>query len=202
MKPLIQHACHRIDSIRSSACVAAARLTGTSIGPGVHLGPRSEVGLGPAPARRGTVRIGRACRIEEGVLLHPWNGTITLGDGTFLGPRVVIYGHGGVDIGKDCLIAGHVCIASSNHQIPPLDVRIRSLPDVHKPVVIGDDVWIGFAAVVLGGVTLGNGCVIGAGAVVDKSLPPGSVAVGNPARIIRQRREHPSHPRDPALPPS
>jgi acetyltransferase-like isoleucine patch superfamily enzyme len=55
------------------------------------------------------------------------------------------------------------------------------------PVRIGDDVWIAAACVVHGGVTIGSGCVVGAGSVVIDDLPPGSIAVGNPARVVRQR---------------
>jgi acetyltransferase-like isoleucine patch superfamily enzyme len=56
-----------------------------------------------------------------------------------------------------------------------------------KPVVVEDHVWIGARAIILPGVTLGEGCVIGAGAVVTKDVPPYTIAVGNPARVVRER---------------
>jgi acetyltransferase-like isoleucine patch superfamily enzyme len=133
------------------------------------------------------VHAGKGSLIEHGAILHPFQGSIVIGNHVFLGPHVIIYGHGGVEIGDNCLIAGHVCIASSNHTIPPQGQWIRSLPDIPLPVRIGNDVWIGFGAVILGGVTIGDGCVIGAGAVVTQDLPPGAIAVGNPARVIRYR---------------
>jgi acetyltransferase-like isoleucine patch superfamily enzyme len=140
---------------------ATARLKGISMGPGVCLSP--------------------GCVVER------FGGSILIGQDTFLGPHVVIYGHGGVEIGDNCLIAAHTCIASANHAIPPQGVWIRSLPDDPRPVRIGNDVWIGFGAIILGGVTIGEGCVIGAGAVVTKDLPAGAIAAGNPARILRYR---------------
>ncbi|MDX6766281.1 MAG: acyltransferase [Candidatus Methylacidiphilales bacterium] len=167
--------------------IALVRATGVSVGMGAFIGARCEVGLGPAPARRGTLQIGPLAHLDQGVILHPWNGSIIIGSHTFLGPHVVIYGHGGVHIGKDCLIAGHVCIASSNHDIPPMGTLIRSQPDQPLPVRIGDDVWIGFGAIITGGVTIGDGCIIGAGTVVTHDLPTGAIAVGNPARILRHR---------------
>ena len=59
-----------------------------------------------------------------------------------------------------------------------------------RPVIIEDDVWIGARVIILPGVTIGTGSVIGAGAVISKSIPPYSVAVGNPARIVKNRLEH------------
>ena len=90
-------------------------------------------------------------------------------------------------IGKDTLISMHCRILSSNHTIPDRNCRIRSMPDILLPVTIGEDVWLGAGATVLGGVTVGDGCVVGAGAVVTKDLPPYSVAVGTPAKVVRTR---------------
>lgn len=57
------------------------------------------------------------------------------------------------------------------------------------PIVIGEDCWIGSNVTILGGVKIGNGCVIGAGSIVTKNIPDYSVAVGNPARVIKNRKE-------------
>lgn len=110
-----------------------------------------------------------------------------IGNHVFLGPHVIIYGHGGVEIGDDCLIAMHCRILSSEHTIPPLDRHIRWEPDILKPTRIGRDVWLGAGVTVLGGVTIGDGCVVGAGAVVTRDLPAGSIAKGIPARVTGQR---------------
>ena len=69
---------------------------------------------------------------------------------------------------------------------------INDQPVVVDPVIIEDDVWIGLNAVILQGVTIGRGTIVGAGAVVNKSIPPWSIAVGVPARVIGRRKEAPA----------
>lgn len=135
----------------------------------------------------GRIAIGPGAWIERGVVLHAFGGSIRIGRDSFLGPHTVIYGHGGVEIGDACLIAMHCRIVSSNHAVPPLGTDIRSLPDELRPTKIGRDVWLGAGVTVLGGVKIGDGCIVGAGAVVSTDLPPGSIAVGVPARVTGRR---------------
>ncbi len=131
----------------------------------------------------GRIEFGPGAWLEQGVVLHAFGGSIRLGRDIFLGPHTVIYGHGGVEIGDDCLIAMHCRIVSSNHTVPTFGTDIRSQPDLLRPTKIGRDVWLGAGVTVLGGVTIGDGCVVGAGAVVSKDLPPGAIAHGVPAAI-------------------
>jgi acetyltransferase-like isoleucine patch superfamily enzyme len=155
---------------------------------GVELGTGCAIGLGvDVQPRPGRIRIGPQCSLEAGVVLVTYGGEIDIGRWVFLGPYTVIYGHGGVSIGEGTLVAMHCRILSSNHTIPPVGTDIRSQPDVLLPTKIGRDVWLGAGVTVLGGVTIGDGCVVGAGAVVTKDLPPGSIAHGVPATVIRQR---------------
>lgn len=133
------------------------------------------------------VRIGDQCELSGGVVLHPYRGRIHLDDHVFLGPHTVIYGHGGVEIGDHTLVAMHCCILSSNHAVPPIGTLIRSQPDELRPTKIGRDVWLGAGVKVLGGVTIGDGCIVGAGAVVTKDLPSGAVAYGVPATLRGSR---------------
>lgn len=104
-------------------------------------------------SKTGSIRVGRGCDIQDGARLETWGGSIELKENTFVGPYVVIYGHGGVQIGRNCLISMHSRVLSSNHTIPPIGVSIRSQPDVLQPTVIGDDVWLGAGVTVLGGCT-------------------------------------------------
>lgn len=187
MSHRLQAVHHRIAQINCSWRAWIATLTGAKLGDGVLIETDCEVALGPAPARRGTLILGPHTRIARGVLLHPYNGRIALGSHVYLGPFTTIYGHGGVEIGNDTLIAMHCRILSSNHEISPPGTAIRSRPDQLAPTRIGRDVWLGAGVTVLAGVTIGDGCVVGAGAVVTVDLPAHSVACGIPARVIRRR---------------
>jgi acetyltransferase-like isoleucine patch superfamily enzyme len=180
---ILEHA-HRV---ASALRVAQARATGTRLGPGCRIGPHCDLALGIAPHRRGLIELGHDCVLAKGVIIHPHNGIVRLGRHVFLGPYCVIYGHGGVEVGSETLVSMHCRILSSNHAIPPAGVAIRTQPDVLQPTRIGRDVWLGAGVTVLGGVTIGDGCIVGAGAVVSHDLPPGAIAVGIPAHVMRYR---------------
>ncbi len=160
---------------------------GISIGPSGRLAASVRVTRGFRDGRKGEVALGADADLQVGAVLDAWGGRIVLGDRVFIGPYAVIYGQGGVEIGDRALISMHCRILSSNHGLPAPGKPIRDEPDILLPTRIGRDVWLGAGATVLGGVTVGDGCVIGAGAVVTKDLPPFSVAIGVPARVVRQR---------------
>ncbi|BBD57359.1 hexapeptide repeat-containing transferase [Nostoc sp. HK-01] len=145
------------------------------------------INLGYSQGHKGNIKISSKTQISHGVTLDAWGGSITIDENVFIGPYTVIYGHGGVKIGKDTLISMHCRILSSNHTIPDRDTRIRWNPDILLPVTLGEDVWLGAGVTILGGVTVGNGCIVGAGAVVTKDLPPYSIAVGVPAKVVKTR---------------
>jgi acetyltransferase-like isoleucine patch superfamily enzyme len=146
-----------------------------------------DVRAGYGRSGPGRIAVGPAAWVERGVVLHAFGGSIRIGRDCFLGPHTVIYGHGGVDVGDACLIAMHCRIVSSNHAVPPIGTDIRSQPDELRKTKIGRDVWLGAGVTVLGGVEIGDGCIVGAGAVVCTDLPPGSIAVGVPARVTGRR---------------
>jgi acetyltransferase-like isoleucine patch superfamily enzyme len=132
--------------------------------------------------------IGDHCRIEDHARLEAWRGSIEIGKHVFLGPAVTIYGHGGVSIGDNSLIAMQCCIVSSNHSLPECGTPIRTMPDLPLPTKIGSDVWLGAGVTVLGGVSVGDGAVVGAGSVITKDLAPGCIAYGVPATIRGWRK--------------
>ena len=167
------------------------RLGGVTVGQGCLIGPRCEVSTGHPPARRGRIILGDRTQLGTSVLLHPYGGTIETGIDVYLGPFTVIYGHGGVTIGKDTLVSMHCRILSSNHEIPASGTIIRSQPDRVAPTRIGRDVWLGAGVTVLAGVTIGDGCVVGAGAVVTRDLPANTIAAGVPARATGLRSQPP-----------
>jgi len=146
-----------------------------------------RVRIGVRDGQPGQISVGGGCELSDGAILDAWGGSIAVGERVFIGPYTVVYGHGGVSIGDGTLISMHCRILSSDHLIPPLGRPIRGEPDILKSTRIGADVWLGAGVTVLGGVTLGDGVVIGAGSVVKRDVPAGSIVVGNPPRIIRQR---------------
>ncbi len=88
-----------------------------------------------------------------------------------------------VTIGDDCFIGPNVSIYTACHSTDPVERNTRH--EWAKPVTIGDNVWIGGSVTILPGVTIGDNCTIGAGSVVTHDIPPRSIAVGNPARVIK-----------------
>jgi len=156
----------------------------------VHIERNVDIDLGERWGKRGRVSVGDSSHLSAGVLLHCFGhgGTIEVEHNVFIGPYTVIYGHGGVHIGHHTLIAMHCRIIASNHTVPGMGQKIREQPDLLLPVRIGNDVWLGGGVTVTGGVTIGDGCVVGAGAVVTTDLPPHSIAVGVPARVVGSRQ--------------
>lgn len=126
--------------------------------------------------------------IEHNVVIGSLDHTcIEIGQDTFIGPGVCIAGPGNIKIGKQCLIAAHTGIYANNHNFADPSKSIRSQGVTRLGIVIEDDCWLGDGVKVLDGVTIGKGSVIGAGAIVTKDIPPFSVAVGVPARVIKNR---------------
>ncbi|MEO8285469.1 MAG: acyltransferase [Chloroflexota bacterium] len=124
------------------------------------------------------------CSFYPGVRLECWRGArITIGTGTYLNRNTEIIAQQEVTIGRDCMIAWDVVIMDTDQH------GVGDAPPVAKPVRIGDRVWIGCRAIVLKGVTIGDGAVICAGTIVTQDVPGGAVVVGQPARIIRQIKE-------------
>ena len=171
------------------ACLRARyfAVRGVRIAAGCKLEWSARIKRGFSNDRQGVVQLGAGSELQTGAVLDAWGGSIVLGKNVFVGPYAVIYGHGGVEIGDQTLISMHCCIVSSNHAVPSLGVAIRSQPDLLLPTRIGRDVWLGAGAIILGGVTIGDGCVIGAGSVVTKDMPSGTIAVGVPARPVQER---------------
>jgi acetyltransferase-like isoleucine patch superfamily enzyme len=117
---------------------------------------------------------------------------ISIGARSKVGERAYLWAGddcGRVTIGEDCRLGPEVFVTASDYGLAP-DEKISQQPRNERDVVIGNDVWLGARVFVGAGVTIGDGCVVSAGSVVSKSLPPGSVAVGIPARIVRRREDY------------
>ena len=117
-------------------------------------------------------------------------GAISIGVATHVQPRCQISAYkGSVHIGKRGEIAPNCAFYPYDHCFLS-SAPIRNQPLKSKgDIIIGDDVWLGFGVIVLDGVHIGNGAIVGAGSVVTKNIPEESIAVGNPARIVKTRSE-------------
>jgi acetyltransferase-like isoleucine patch superfamily enzyme len=113
-------------------------------------------------------------------------GWISIGDDTYIGPKAVLFGAGGIDIGSQVLISPGVVITSHQHSFIDADRPMNAQPMEFAPIVIEDNVWIGSNATVLPGVRVGSGSVVGAGAVVTKNVPRRVLSLGVPARVLRE----------------
>ncbi|HEY9861079.1 MAG TPA: DapH/DapD/GlmU-related protein [Candidatus Obscuribacterales bacterium] len=134
--------------------------------------------------------LGEHACLDRGVDIRSHdNGHVEIGQDTYLGPYTCIAGPGRITIGKDCLIASHCGIYASNHDFSNPARKICEQGVTAKGIVIEDDCWLGSGVRVLDGVTIHQGSVIGAGAVVTKDIPPYSIAVGVPAKAIAQRHQ-------------
>ena len=126
--------------------------------------------------------------VGEGADIQPrfhcdYGYNIHLGRNCFINYNCVFLDCAAIEIGDDLQMAPAVQLYTATH---PLDRAQRTAGwEMARPIRIGSGVWIGGGAIVLPGVTIGDGCVIGAGSVVTHDLPAGSLAVGNPARIVR-----------------
>ena len=137
---------------------------------------------------RNKVYIGNQVAIERGVDIGCMENTcINIGDETFIAPNVCIAGPGNIQIGQKCMIAAHTGIYANNHNYQDPHLPIKDQGVTSQGIVIEDDCWLGHGVTVLDGVRIGKGSVIGAGAVVTKDIPPYSVAVGIPAKVIKSR---------------
>jgi maltose O-acetyltransferase len=117
--------------------------------------------------------------------LHVDYGTyIRIGKGTFINCNLTALDVAPITIGEDCQIGPNVQLLTPTHPLEPQPRRDKL--EAAEPITIGDNVWIGGGAIILPGVTVGENSVIGAGAVVTRDVPPNVVAVGNPARAVRE----------------
>lgn len=127
-------------------------------------------------------RLGKGTKISAG-----FKGTIEIGENVLLDDYCYIMAQQSVIIGKNTQIAAFCYITDFNHLFSDSNRTIKEQGYETKPVVIGEDVWMGAGCIILSGVLVGKGAVIGAGSVVTKNIPPYSIAVGNPANVIKKR---------------
>lgn len=147
------------------------------------------------------ITIGDGTVIDGILQVFPFGNGIIIGENCYIGPGTRIWAADNVTIGNNVLISHNVNIIDTNsHEI---DYKERELSAIRQlkeglpkeagtvktaPIIIKDNAWISFNATILKGVTIGKGAIIGCGAVVTHNIPDFSLAVGNPARIIKELR--------------
>jgi len=138
---------------------------------------------------RGKMTLGRGVRLAPNVSIS--NGErIEIGPFARIGARCTLWAGdstGRISIGEHALFAPEVFLTASNYAFD-LGEPVTQQPKREEDIVIGRDVWLGARVIVVAGVTIGDGCIVGAGSVVTRSLDPYTIAVGSPARPVGTRR--------------
>ena len=138
-------------------------------------------------------RLGKNCLLDYKTY-YRYPSRISIGDDVSINQGCAFYAafmakNAEIIIGNRVALGPHVKIFSASHDYATID-----LEDVAATVTIGDYVWIGGGAIVLPGITIGEGAVIGAGSVVSRDIPAYTIAVGNPAQVIKKRAIKNEHP--------
>ena len=194
VRALIERTAHRMDWFRLAARLPRdARLSwdaavigrSIAVGAGSSIGARSVLHAGPAAGER--IEIGPRCRILAGAAVLTWGGSVTLGEDSTLNAGTVLYGTGGIRVGRCVRIAAMTTIVASQHVFARTDVPIAHQGYTARGIEIEDDVWIGAGVCVLDGVKIGTGAIIGSGAVVTRDVAPQTIVAGVPAAVLRRR---------------
>lgn len=131
--------------------------------------------------------LGRRSVVESFCCINNAVGDVIIGDNTRIGLHTTVIGP--VEIGSNVNLAQGIVVTALNHNFTDCTKRIDEQGVSTAKVTIGNDVWIGANATVLPGVTIGNHCVVAAGAVVTKDVPPYSLVSGVPAKILKKLKE-------------
>lgn len=141
--------------------------------------------------REGSIRLGERCTVAAGAIIQ---GNVSLGNDCSIQFNTMLIGYGSrerpsgqITIGNAVRIAPQVMMVATNHLFSNPDVPIHGQGLEHAPITIEDDVWIAGRVTLTAGVTIGKGSVIGAGSVVTRDIPPYSIAVGVPAKVVKKR---------------
>jgi acetyltransferase-like isoleucine patch superfamily enzyme len=136
----------------------------------------------------GRLEIGAGTLLEPNVwITAPGEARVRIGQGTFLNMGVMVASTALVEIGSHCMLANGCFVTDGNHRFDDVARPVTWQGFTSKgPTRIGDNVWCGANVVVTSGVTIGERSVVGANSVVTTDIPPGSIAAGAPARVLRR----------------
>jgi acetyltransferase-like isoleucine patch superfamily enzyme len=137
--------------------------------------------------RHATLRIGRWAWVGHGCKIRVHEGEVSIGAKTVIGQDCTISAYQHVSIGRECIIADRVMLIDFDHGVTEVERPIRVQGIYKRDVRVGHNVWIGYGACILRGVSVGENAVIGTSSVVTKQVPDNAVVAGTPARVIRMR---------------
>jgi acetyltransferase-like isoleucine patch superfamily enzyme len=149
------------------------------------IGPKVVLQIG----KEGRVELGRWSWLGHGTKIRCHEGVVSIGAKTVLGQECTISAYQHVSIGRECVIADRVMLIDFDHGVVEVERPVRLQGIYKRDVRVGNNVWIGYGACILRGVTVGDNAIIGTSAVVTKDVPANAVVAGIPARIIRMRPE-------------
>jgi acetyltransferase-like isoleucine patch superfamily enzyme len=145
--------------------------------------PGVKLEIGP----HAILRIGRWAWVGHGCKLRVHEGTVSIGAKTVLGQECTISAFQRVSIGRECILADRVMLIDFDHGATEVERPIRLQGIYKRDVHVGHNVWIGYGACVLRGVTVGDNCIVGTNSVLTRDVPENAVVAGVPARVIRMR---------------
>jgi acetyltransferase-like isoleucine patch superfamily enzyme len=140
-------------------------------------------------ARGARVELGRWSWLGHGTKIRCHEGLVSIGAKTVMGQECTISAYQHVSIGRECVIADRVMLIDFDHGMVEVERPIRLQGIYKRDVRVGNNVWIGYGACILRGVTIGDNAVVGTNAVVTRDVPANAVVGGVPARVIRMREE-------------
>lgn len=152
----------------------------------VFLGKRVEVHATP---ELGRMEIGRWVHIGDGNAIRCHEGSLRIGDKVVFGKDNVVNTYLDIEIGESTLVADWCYICDFDHRMDDVTMPIKDQGIVKSPVRIGPDTWIAAKVTVLRGTRVGRGCVLGAHAVVRGDIPDFGIAVGAPAKVVKNRKQ-------------
>jgi acetyltransferase-like isoleucine patch superfamily enzyme len=147
------------------------------VGPGVTL----EIGKGAK------LHLGRWSWIGHGTKIRAHEGEVHIGAKTVMGQECTISSFQHVSIGRECIVADRVMLIDFDHGVVEVDRPIREQGIYKRDVRVGNNVWMGYGACVLRGVTVGDNAIVGTSTVVTKDVPDNAVVAGVPAQLLRMR---------------
>ena len=149
----------------------------------VFFGRRLQLQAG----RRGRIRFGRFTWIGDGTKIRCHEGIVDIGAKTVFGQECTISAYQRISIGEQCVIADRAMFIDFDHGVVDVERPIRQQGIYKRDVVVGSNVWIGYGACLLRGVTVGDNAIIGTNSVVTRDVPANAVVGGVPAKVLRMR---------------